>query len=506
MHIRNSFGAAGAAMVGIMALLGANAANAVISLDGADTGGVTYAQETITSSSEGEDGTTYYLVDGGDGVGDLAVLDVTAMLGFGTVQGASLVVRYDFTGMILTADSLTSAALTISGKEGEPLAGTPSSTLRQGGKANDDYVVFLVTGFMGAVPDTAVLTLALENVAISAGGGSIAMHVSDDLSIPAETMASHSGAVNMASALRPVKMPVDPIALVAEKFLVFGDSTVEGTTTVTLGNVMVGIANTMDDPPLLNAANGEPVESLSSLIAVGEDVVNLLNTDDDSVSIAVFKGDFSFVTRAWLDDVATCTDDASDLRMNLVDEVRDTTRLRSQSLAYLNANSNLCIMVRGKDSPMAIAIPATAPYIVAKTIVLNQDNFSASKFPPAPAPAPLGAIMRNGTTVHIPYITQFASYNQRIVIVNRGVEADYTFSFMTEDGVTTTRGADAEGTLAANSTTYLSLMFGDVLTIEGPFNRASATLIVESEPTYIDVVVSQTNANGGTDTVLYTSN
>ena len=52
------------------------------------------------------------------------------------------------------------------------------------------------------------------------------------------------------------------------------------------------------------------------------------------------------------------------------------------------------------------------------------------------------AIMRNGTTVHIPYITQFADYNQRIVIVNRGGEAAYSMSFMTEDGVTATPGME----------------------------------------------------------------
>ena len=62
-----------------------------------------------------------------------------------------------------------------------------------------------------------------------------------------------------------------------------------------------------------------------------------------------------------------------------------------------------------------------------------------------PASAALGAIMRNGTTVHIPYITQFANYNQRIVIVNRGAEATYTFSFTTEDGVTATPGAECRG-------------------------------------------------------------
>ena len=65
MLSRKPLGVVGAAMLGIMALLGTNAANAVIDLDGDDTDGVTFAQETITSSLQGKDGTTYYVVDGG---------------------------------------------------------------------------------------------------------------------------------------------------------------------------------------------------------------------------------------------------------------------------------------------------------------------------------------------------------------------------------------------------------------------------------------------------------
>ena len=58
--------------------------------------------------------------------------------------------------------------------------------------------------------------------------------------------------------------------------------------------------------------------------------------------------------------------------------------------------------------------------------------------------------------------------------------------------------------LPAGSTTYLSLKYGDLVTIEGSPNRAAATLIVESQPDDIDVLVSQTNEGGSTDTVLYT--
>ena len=490
MLSRKPLGVIGVAMLGIMALLGTNAANAVIDLDGEDTGAVTYAQETITETLQGKDGATYYVVDGG-----VDELDVTAELGFATVSGASLIVRYDFTGMILTGES--TPVLTFGGD---------AQTLRQGGKAKDNYVVFLVTGINANVAADADLVLALEEVAISAGGGSIAMHVTDDLSIPAENRASHSGAVSMKSALMPVKMLNNPTALVSEKFLLFEGTTPQMTT---LGNVVVNLVT-----GYLDAADGGDVDNLGSatgdsgLVTLG---ANTVNTAPDTVTSVVFMGDFSFVSRAWLDEAETCdattVEGQTDLRMDMDEETmtRDTTRLKAQSLAYVNEQSNLCIMVLPATDEMAVAIPETAPYMVAKTIVLAS-AYSASKFPPMPAPAPLGAIMRNGTTVHIPYITQFANYNQRIVIVNRGAEASYSLTFTVEDGVMATPGAEAEGTLAANSTTYLRLLHGDVVTIEGAPNRASATLIVESEPSYIDVVLSQTNANGGTDTVKYTPN
>ena len=85
MLSRKPLGIVSVAILGIMALLGTNAANAVISLDGDDMGGVTFAQETITSSLEGRDGATYYVVDGG-----VDELDVTAELGFGTTRAHPL--------------------------------------------------------------------------------------------------------------------------------------------------------------------------------------------------------------------------------------------------------------------------------------------------------------------------------------------------------------------------------------------------------------------------------
>ena len=140
-------------------------------------------------------------------------------------------------------------------------------------------------------------------------------------------------------------------------------------------------------------------------------------------------------------------------------------------------------------------------------VATKYGGIANAAFPPSGTTLVLGYIMRDGTTVQIPYLTQFGNYNQRIVIVNRGAAADYSFSFTAEeDGPTITPGADASGTLASGATTYISLLYGDLVTIDGSPNRVSATLIVESEPHFIDVAVSQANANGGTDTVLYTDN
>ena len=90
---------------------------------------------------------------------------------------------------------------------------------------------------------------------------------------------------------------------------------------------------------------------------------------------------------------------------------------------------------------MAMPIPVTLPYIVEKNIVLAGTLADNSKFVPMPDPAELGAIRRNGTTVRMPYLTQYPLYNQRIVVVNRSADAaEYSFDFMAEDGVTVTPG------------------------------------------------------------------
>ena len=177
-------------------------------------------------------------------------------------------------------------------------------------------------------------------------------------------------------------------------------------------------------------------------------------------------------------------------------------KLKPVALRDLVMAKHLCIYVRATTDEMPVSIPETDPYM-AKTMYTATVNDPL--YPTSGNTSALGRIDRDGTTVRIGYLTTFPDYNQRIVIVNRGGEVPYSLWFRTEPGVTATRGPAADGMLPAGAVTYLSLQYpnpGNVVVLEGSY-RVAATLLVTSDPRHIDVLVSQTNMNGGTDTVRY---
>ena len=142
------------------------------------------------------------------------------------------------------------------------------------------------------------------------------------------------------------------------------------------------------------------------------------NTVPDGESSVTFKGDFSFASRVTLDNgpedgvatAHTCDSAGTDTDLMMAEEddgTQDTTQLQPQALGYVNARPNLCITVLDATDAMAMAIPATAPYIVEKKIALIA-VLSDSRFVPMPAPAELGAIRRDGTTIRLSYLTQFS--------------------------------------------------------------------------------------------------
>ena len=151
-----------------------------------------------------------------------------------------------------------------------------------------------------------------------------------------------------------------------------------------------------------------------------------------------------------------------------------------------------------EEDAEAIIIPETAPY----TVMATYEDLASAAFGTEGETHTLGRIMRDGTTVRLPYLTTNNRFNQRIYIVNRGGAADYVMTF---HGDGDEAGMDATGELmGSGATTILSLRDNDVVTIGPGRTSTSATLIIESEPTMIDVATSQINRELGTsDTVVY---
>ena len=499
-------GAAWTVLFGLMALLMSSGAGAVIDLTGDRGSTITYALETVTSEIEDSDGNKYYVVmDDNEGL-----LNVQATLTSSATTERTLFVDLVLNNMIFTAASmpmLHTGLLADSGACGSASPGGDEVSIDAGGAAGDDMVSFAIET---VVARQTRLCVTIDELAVSAmgTGGVTVSIVNDRRSRPQTATVTHGSAIRLARTLMAMVTPNDATAMVTAGFKSFRVGMGTTAQAASMGDFMVGaaaMANPDDANETVgayrNAADGALV-SFGDLINEGS--VGANEEDLGVVSSIMISGDFSFASSVWLNGPGVnCETAGTDIRMPLDrDDMRDTTKLQPQSLAYINANPRLCIGVPAADSEHAMAIPETAPYMVGTEYML-ETIFSSSKFPPSMGTHYLGRIMRDGTTVELPYLTQFSAYNQRIVVRNRGVAARYSFDFDAESGVRVTPGMDAEGMLMPGLT-YFSLMHGDLVTIEGSPNRAAATLTVESQPGLIDVLVSQTNAGGGTDTVSYT--
>ena len=295
------------------------------------------------------------------------------------------------------------------------------------------------------------------------------MASTDTLPLAEGNTASYAGAVRVANALTETTDPKNPTAIVEAGFLKYqaGDNTDDTQLKATVGSFMIGAA----EADYLVAGDGVAITDLADLIMPA--------ADDSSV---VFSGDFSFAKAAWLSSSVDCSVPGT---MDLIKRDAETgeatgeRELKAQTPEQIIGDATasppvagtpyLCIDVYNSEaedeSEKATVIPETDNYEVTTSYVAGT---TGAVFPPSGGTFSLGRIERNGTTVQLPYLTTHGPYNQRIVIVNRGGEASYSFSFTEEeDGAMATAGADAKGTLAAKATTYLSLRHSDLVTLEG---------------------------------------
>ena len=296
MH-SNKFGIAGAAMLGTVALLGTNAANAVIGVDadGGVTGPVTYAQETLLKQTEDKLEGYHTLIE--PSATDTAFNVVVGGLSYAAADDFNITVTLH--NMKFAAPAVAGTSLVTLGDGGgdeDPL------TIRKhmGGVGDDTLLISVSSSDTNGASDPndadgEVLTIMLPNLAISGDSGSIMVRLvnaSTEAAFGAGTGTvekMYSGAIKVVKALDEMyKAGPVVIAAVAEDFRLFSPALEYAS----LGTLELGVK-------AAQKADGTGAATLGELIKVLDDIGEARNEASSSV---MFSGDFSFAEALWLEE------------------------------------------------------------------------------------------------------------------------------------------------------------------------------------------------------------
>lgn len=395
-------------------------------------------------------------------------------IGVGIAENDQNFIRIDLTGAVFGADA---SAIATSDCAGAVI------TAIDGGAAADDFVVYGMLAGNGGCPQTTEFNLAAIDLGY-VGGTSVSVRLRQ---FEGQTEAINEGAdlydISGTAVVYDDTLDVSAnseanaqVGEVSTNFTLFQGATAGSTAnTVNVGAISLELSEAIDSQgAAANATTGDSYTVASTAVVV--------------------SGDFSFGTWTF-DDQADCAGTSLD---PVVSE--DFTTLTTDLTVPNNIDNFVgdtlwvCVQV---DEDEDTINESTYSWTTVPVAITNGVNT------PGALGASLGSITRNGTTVNIPYLTTFADYNQRLVIVNRGATvADYTITFTTEDGTTATADTAATGSVQPDE--VLSLRVSDIVDITGSTTRTAATLVVVAPSANIDVATNQVNLeDGSTDTVVY---
>ncbi len=497
MFGRRTFGVAGAAILGSLALLATGVAHAIVDLDAEDKSkaAVTFAKELLKASTTHGD-VDYYTVTqtgSGDGVGL-----VMAKLGAVVAADRNAEVTFTFQNLVFLSTS-TAPAITVEDADGQPVV---AGQAHSGGGLSGENTVSYRLSPTAELPADTVLSLGVPDggVGISA---SAPVSVTMDLTAepaqvggdPVTYQVSHPNAIDAKPALKVTTTPNYPVASVEDGYRKFkaGPGVSSDRLSASLGGLSISVEPYLKPDGAAVAKRDIYQPGFTDSHHSGENITTLPSSDE--TGYVVIQGDTSFISRAVTDTVCP-SNLGSHVNYRRSDE---EPRLRPQYVSSIDGDL-LCVTVSGAADATPIA--KTAPYVAEFTFVykdaVNPDFVPAS---PVIAP-PYGSIGRDGAMVRIPYLVTDERYNQRIVIVNHGAATNYEMSFTSEEGVTARAGMESSGTLPSGTTV---LRTSDVVTIEGgPPHRVSGTFTIEAVADSVSVATNQTNrSNGSTDTVVY---
>lgn len=313
MLSKKSFGIAGAAMLGTVALLGTNAANAAMNLDADEADGytATFAQETVTEATD--DAMMYYKVSDTDGGDDSAALDVMSAVGVGAAQDETLIVTYTLTGMVFGAD-LMSDSLTLGDKIGEG-----ERVLTTGGMADDTEAVFHMSNGDGDIEQTDVMMLNIDMLGVMASGGMISVSVRHELNTSGQgTSPDNMGMVMFDSGVVHTNNGRNAMTFVVDSYLNFGPGGDEGATADDAAVLSDDVGSFSIGTQHLNAQDGTDaglVDVFGAEVSANSDAGRAL------AMITFDEMMFTFAEDAWLQDIqgtATCPAEAGTDRKSVV--------------------------------------------------------------------------------------------------------------------------------------------------------------------------------------------
>jgi hypothetical protein len=489
------FGALGPVALAAVVGMGASGAAHALMIDAKATGGVTYAKETLrldlTSSAVG-DATKYY-----DIMRDHALVAPAQIRKTAQHDNERYTILYQLTGMVfaerVVGDDFASSLDDVESGTDDPAdptndeLGNAEYDVYAGGAKGDDYVVFQVTNTGGVVLPEDVLTL-MARFAVSLDGGSIKRTVTNanltDSGLPEivwKRVHEISSAVTVKSALNETVMPMDAEAKAMHDFMAFGGTSASPDLTASLGSVMIGVvtlpnrlrnAQALDDDVAAVTTQGSEAAEMMGPDGMWEEVRSLSDiiASKSTTPVAnpvMFSGDVSFVSKVALSGSESCSGlaGATDLRV----PSKDDPKVLTDTLMATDANDftsamHLCLMVDGETAILP------GPYSVETMYAPKSSSYA---FAAPGGTHALGTITRDGTTVHIPFLTTYEGYNQRLVLRNRsGRNVTYTVMFATEDGIVATPSI-LSGTLPTMSVEMMRVQ--DIVELSGG-TRTAATV------------------------------
>jgi hypothetical protein len=423
----------------------------------------------------------------GTGTGAATALDIEVTAGFTISSGTAKYMRFDFTGAKFNRDATGELAVT------NAVGG--AGTLSAGGQVGDDYVIFEVVGDTLDVTPTGDVTLAAGAYTIDAVGTSQVCYSLFETSIDAvanDATRTLKSACQSFAALGSAysgtfASGVNQIATVDSNFTQFTDG---APTPSEVGFGVVGIIDATGSPtvtpvtstsilvPNVLAANSDPVTAA--------DLVNATIPGTAVTQVVRVTGDFTFGT--WTLESTDACDGTGTTPIAITADISKTF---------------------GETATVDTADLTSAPWYVCVNVdgteTIQKDTYSVTLVDSVLTNT-IGTIKYDTTSIEVPYLTTFSEYKQRIYLINQGTaDAEYSMTFITEDGITATDGPKATGVVPAGK--MLMINAAEAVTLTGGKTRTAATIDVEGVDAKIQAAVQSVNlSTGDTDTVVLNAN